>query len=51
MLDDLVMAFESEPQVVDVSRAAGFMQKVNTIASDSAPSCLYQLPQVREGTL
>jgi regulatory protein SWI6 len=28
MLDDLVVAVESETQVVDIGRVSGFMQKV-----------------------
>jgi len=30
MLDDLVIAVESETQVVDIGRVSGFMQKVNS---------------------
>lgn len=29
MLDDLVVAVESETQVVDIGRVSGFMQKVS----------------------
>ena len=29
MLDDLVVAVESEAQVVDIGRVSGFMQKVS----------------------
>jgi hypothetical protein len=31
MLDDLVVAVESETQVVDIGRVSGFMQKVKSI--------------------
>jgi hypothetical protein len=37
ILDDLILAFDSEPQVVDVGRAAGFMQKV----CPSLSNCLF----------
>lgn len=30
MLENLVIAVESEPQIVDLGRVAGFMQKVLT---------------------
>jgi hypothetical protein len=30
MLDDLVVAVESETQVVDIGRVSGFMQKVRS---------------------
>lgn len=30
MLDDLVVAVESETQVVDIGRVSGFMQKVSS---------------------
>jgi regulatory protein SWI6 len=33
MLENLVMAVESEAQVVDLGRVAGFMQKVKLHAS------------------
>jgi hypothetical protein len=31
MLDDLVVAVESETQVVDIGRVSGFMQKVRIV--------------------
>jgi len=31
MLDDLVVAVESETQVVDIGRVSGFMQKVMSL--------------------
>ncbi len=31
MLDDLVVAVESETQVVDIGRVSGFMQKVSRV--------------------
>jgi hypothetical protein len=33
MLDDLVVAVESETQVVDIGRVSGFMQKVRIESS------------------
>ena len=33
MLDDLVIAVESETQVVDIGRVSGFMQKVKLKSS------------------
>jgi hypothetical protein len=35
MLDDLVIAVESETQVVDIGRVSGFMQKVKPESSPS----------------
>jgi hypothetical protein len=32
MLDDLLVAVESETQVVDIGRVSGFMQKVSPVA-------------------
>ena len=31
MVDDLLVAVESESQVIDVGRVSGFMQKVNEV--------------------
>ena len=33
MLENLVVAVESESQVIDISRVSGFMQKVRFVAS------------------
>jgi hypothetical protein len=35
MLDDLVVAVESETQVVDIGRVSGFMQKVKSSQTHS----------------
>jgi hypothetical protein len=37
MLENLVVAVESEAQIVDIGRVSGFMQKVVHIQSSSLP--------------
>lgn len=40
MLDDLVIAMESEAHVADIGRVSGFMQKVRVMLTSSSPLCL-----------
>jgi hypothetical protein len=52
MLDDLVVAVESETQVVDIGRVSGFMQKVKSSQHDRG--IVVDVPlhfQVRDGVI
>jgi len=58
MLDDLVVAVESETQVVDIGRVSGFMQKVRIESSFFLADHVSRLtprnliyPQVRDGVI
>jgi hypothetical protein len=50
MLENLVIAVESEAQIVDIGRVSGFMQKVYPSSNDLV-SMLTIGPQVRDGII
>ena len=51
LLENLVVAMESEAQVIDISRVSGFMQKVRSTASIVMAGVLNVLLQVRNGVI
>ena len=51
MLDNLVIAVESESQVIDIGRVSGFMQKVRPLLTMLLPGALKAHLQVRNGVI
>ena len=50
MLENLLIAVESESQVVDIGRVSGFMQKVASFPPFHS-AFLMEHPQVRDGVI